>query len=112
MTKYIDAGKLIAEIERLKKRAEHLEEISLTDSERSYWSGESGSLELLTASITSLQQEQPDVDLEKEIDSFLKEAGAPFIWCNDDEQMEWCSIIARHFWNKGYNAKKEETKKK
>lgn len=51
------------------------------------------------------QQEQPKVDLEKEIDKFLNETGAPYIWCNDDEQKEWCSIIARHFWNKGYNAR-------
>ena len=51
------------------------------------------------------KQEQSEVDLEKEIDNFLNETGAPYIWCNDDEQKEWCSIIARYFWNKGYNAR-------
>lgn len=43
------------------------------------------------------QSEQPDVDLEKEVDKFLNETGAPYVWCNDDEQKEWCNIIARHF---------------
>ena len=62
--KYIDAEKLKAEIERLKKRAEHYEEISLTDGERSYWSGENGALELLATFITSLLREQPEVGLE------------------------------------------------
>lgn len=54
-------NKLIAEIERLQKRANHYEEISLTDGERSYWSGEDGALELLTTFITSLRQEQENV---------------------------------------------------
>lgn len=44
-----------------------------------------------------IKQEQPEVDLEKEIDKFLNETGAPYVWCNDDEQKEWCNIIARHF---------------
>ena len=65
MSKYIDAEKLIAEIERLKKRAEHFNEISLTRGEKDYWSGESGALELLIPFIASLQQEQPEVDLDK-----------------------------------------------
>lgn len=56
------------------------------------------------------KQEQPKVDWEKEIDKFLNETGAPYVWCNDDEQKEWCNIIARHFWNKGYNARKKEEK--
>ncbi len=56
----------------------------------------------LLSFINSLQQEQPKVDLEKEIDNFLNETGAPYVWCNDDEQKEWCEIIARHFaqWQK------------
>ena len=54
-----------------------------------------------------VKQEQPEVDLEKEIDKFLNETGAPYVWCNDDEQKEWCNIIARHFYELG-NARKEE----
>lgn len=56
------------------------------------------------------EHEQPEVELEKEIDKFLNETGAPYVWCNDDEQKEWCNIIARDFWNKGYNARKKEEK--
>ena len=50
---------------------------------------------------------QPEVDLEKEIDTFLNETGAPYVWCNDDEQKEWCNIIARHFYELG-NARKDK----
>lgn len=55
-----------------------------------------------------IQQDQPEVDLEKEIDKFLNETGAPYVWCNDDEQKEWCNIIARHFYELGLKARKEE----
>lgn len=106
--KYIPAEKLIAEIERLKERAEHYEEISLTDGERSYWSGESGVLELLTPFITSLQQEQPEVDLKEEFHRWLSK-----------EKEEWGGEIpsygeyglfgiARHFYELGQNARKED----
>ena len=55
------------------------------------------------------QQEQSEMDLEKEIDNFLNETGAPYVWCNDDEQKEWCNTIARHFYELGrLNARKEE----
>lgn len=130
MSKYIDAEKLIAEIERRKDRYDP------------HWTNAGRELEELISFIKSLQQEdaskmeqpgvcepeygpyarqypkskvsqeQPEVELEleKEIDKFLNETGAPYVWCNDDEQKEWCSIIARHFWNKGYNARKKEEK--
>ncbi len=55
-----------------------------------------------------LYGKQPEVDLGKEIDNFLNETGAPYVWCNDDEQKEWCNIIARHFYELGLNARKEE----
>ena len=50
----------------------------------------------------NIQQEQPGVDLEKEVRP---------IWENKKNRpvsfKEFISI-ARHFWNKGYNARKEE----
>lgn len=55
--------------------------------------------------------EQLKKDFDKEIDKFLNETGAPYLWCNDDEQKEWCIIIARHFAQWGaihLNAKKEK----
>lgn len=55
-------------------------------------------------------QEQPEVELEKEIDDFLDNIeGVPRMW-HSDEQIEWAKDIARHFWNKGYNARKEDDK--
>ena len=56
------------------------------------------------------KQEQQEVDLEKEFEDYLDNVeGQPRMW-HSDEQMEWAKDIARHFWNKGYNAKKEDTK--
>ena len=57
------------------------------------------------------KMEHPGVDLDEEIDTFLNKTGAPYVWCNDDEQKEWCKIIARHFAEWGaihLNAKKKE----
>ena len=35
--------------------------------------------------------------LHEEVEKFLDESGYPYFWCNEDEQKEWCSVIARHF---------------
>ena len=43
--------------------------------------------------------------MEEEIDKFLNETGAPYCWCNDDEQKDWCTIIARHFYELGRQSK-------
>ena len=65
-------------------------------------------LQSLLSFVASLQQERPKVDLEKEIGKFLDETGAPYFWCGDDEQKEWCSVIARHFYELGLKARKED----
>lgn len=112
MNKYIPADKLIAEIERYKQGAA-IARFDNAGENADYFQGKIDLCDNLTHIITSLQQEQSDVDLEKEIDSFLNEAGAPFFWCNDDEQKEWCKIIARHFAEWGaihLNARKEVQK--
>ena len=49
--------------------------------------------------------EKPSEGLEEEIDKFLNETGAPYCWCNDDEQKDWCTIIARHFYELGRQSK-------
>lgn len=49
------------------------------------------------------KQEQPEVDLEKEIARYLREE------CSSDNEPS-ISEIAHHFWNKGYNARKENEK--
>ena len=107
--KYIDADKLIVEIERLQKRAEHYEEISLTDGERSYWSGENGALELLATFITSFHQEQPEVDLDREIQEHIKEClDVKFPTTDIDLIKKDVAYTARKFYELGLNARKEE----
>jgi hypothetical protein len=102
--KYIDADKLIAEIERLQKRAEHYEEISLTDGERSYWSGENGVLELLATFITSFHQEHPEVDLVTEYDEQFDSDPAFKELANRNAGI----AIALHFYKLGLKARKED----
>ena len=103
MNKYIDADLLRKDIEK------HIKEVK-DAAERfapnmGFFDAKLSGIYDVMAIIDSLQQELPKVDLEKEIDNFLNETGAPYIWCNDDEQKEWCSIIARYFWTKGYDAR-------
>lgn len=49
-----------------------------------------------------VKQEQPDVDLEKEIEEYFPESDFYTGW-NYDDVVE----VARDFWNKGYNARKK-----
>ena len=68
--------------------------------------------------IDSFQQEQPEVDLEKEVEEFCLEYDSrKEVWFDmtpRDKKMlstpTWSNFatnIARHFWNKGYNAGKK-----
>ena len=43
--------------------------------------------------------------LNEEVEKFLNESGYPYFWCNDDEQKEWCWVIARHFFELGLNTR-------
>ena len=123
--KYIDAEKLIAEIERLKNQnerrldiivpirrkdtmdEEQLTKIELRDKvDKAYLNGVLITLSDILSFITSLQQEQPEVDLEREIIKYK----VPF---SDDREYlneQTLDAIARHFYELGLNAKKEETK--
>lgn len=119
MSKYIDADRLIAEIERLMsencklgKKAECFSHRAVEDN-------------AILALVESLQQEQPEVDLEKVTNySRINKLPEGFdkewlkYYHNDNEYnsakfhhtptVEREYIIARHFWFKGYNARKEE----
>ena len=75
MSKRIDADKLKAEIERLKELHKGL----LSGKFRS---GYNSAFQQVLSFIDSLQQEQQEGDFEKEIDKFLDETGAPYVWCN------------------------------
>ena len=96
--KYIDAEKLIAEIER-----------RLVKYDPIYTSAGSELKELLSF-ITSLQQEQPEVDLEK---AFAHEYAIyhlpTFILAslvNGPELIDFIYKTARHFYELGLNSKK------
>lgn len=62
----------------------------------------------------SLQQEQPEVDLEREIRDYFSKWGYNIyngaITMDNGIVVTLSSIqnVARHFWNKGYNARKED----
>lgn len=51
--------------------------------------------------IDYIQQKQVEVDLDKEIENFLQETGAPYFWTDDSDQLEWLTIVARHFYELG-----------
>lgn len=107
--KYIDADRLKAEIER------EIYEIShpLKDGYEVQSIGKIEGLSELLEIIDSLQQEQPEVDLENEINRFLSNATMM-------NKGEWkgkypisemgFGVVARHFFNLGLNARKEENK--
>ena len=87
--KYIDVDKLIAEIERRKKQ-------DVTFRERSIL------IDIETA-ITSLQQEQPEVDLEKEIEKQIRSTfydldGIAIMGTSKYASVEDMEYIARHFY--------------
>lgn len=92
MNKYIDAEKLIAEIERrrLSNRYTYTEDYENE----------------LLGIITSLQQEQSEADLEKEIDDYYH-ANLGLILSQVDTKVI-VSEIARHFFELGKNTRKEE----
>lgn len=92
--KYIDVDLLLKEIE---KKSHEEQGFSSEDSEYGY---RSCARDLL-AFINSLQQEQPEVDLEKEIQRYLCEE------CSSDDEPT-ITEIARHFYEFGFNARKEE----
>ena len=98
MTKYIDAEKLIVEIERQKIGYN-------TDGNHA---AEYETCKKILNITNSLQQEQPEVDLEKEFEDYLDNVeGQPRMW-HPDEQIEWAKDIARHFFELGIKAGKEE----
>ena len=88
--KYIDAEKLLAEIERRRLSNRYIDTEGYEN-------------ELLEI-ITSLQQEQPEVDLEEEIERFIEQHRSEFHGYFDLRR------VARHFYKLGLNARKEEGK--
>jgi len=94
--KYIDADKLIAKIKELNLVTKTYEEQVAFNN----------ALAMVVEIIDSLQQEQPEVDLEKEIDKWFDSMGEAW------EDGEWSTndikSTARHFFELGLNARKEK----
>ena len=108
MSKYIDADKLLAEIEQKisiceKQRSDaiEIECYNLAD----HASTRIGELHVIQETIASLQQEQPDVDLVEEITKFFSENPIPHEHITD-----WPLLknTALHFFNHGLNTKKDK----
>ena len=109
MNKYIDADKLIAEIEMWRDKAKE------KYNESTYSMGRCDALAEFRNHIVSLQEEQPEVDLEKEIHSFIwKHFKNPDYDKDFIAEVDWENSIkdcARHFAKWGaihLNARKEE----
>lgn len=103
--RYIDADKLITEIDRLLKVSESHRGEAVVDGSRQtlYW---------IKDFITSLQQEQPEMDFQffaKEMDSIF---ALPKDMTENTEEnpLNWEYAIARHFYELGLNAETDEPK--
>ena len=109
MSKFIDADKLKAEIER---RIAQWQPYTFACASQiaSEAFDRIDELKGLLIYITSLQQEQPDVDLEKEINACWRN------WLSPSNQKEVEGVLpktefamyARHFYELGLNARKEK----
>ena len=55
----------------------------------------------LLSFLDTLQEQPVCEELEEEIESFKEKIGFPVYWCDEKEQMDWLSIIARHFYELG-----------
>lgn len=105
--KYIDAELLKTELKRLIKERDNMMKLG------TYFST-SYVYEDILALIDSLQQEQPEMDLEKEFDNFLEKENAyvddngMISYYNGSSFNHTCDIypIARHFFELGLKARK------
>ena len=102
MTHLIDSDKLIAEIERLKDGIG----IGLCEYDAGEENGKMEILIKLSSFITSLQQEQPEVDLEKDIERYYYDNFA-FISSVHIPTLDILTDIAKHFYELGRGRKEE-----
>ena len=101
--KLIDADKLKAEIERLKQDNETSDDKEYAQYEIDVACRYAMACEEILSFITSLQQEQPEVDLEKEIAQTYRDGSVA-----DTSNMDHIDYenIARHFYELGLKARK------
>lgn len=113
MGHYIDADKLLAEIEQKisiceKQRSDaiEIECYNLAD----HASARIGELHVIQETIASLQQEQPEVDIEKEITEHAENMPHGEFTHDSEcaEHEEWAKREFYHFYELGLNARKDE----
>jgi len=108
--KYIPADKLIAEIERYKQGAA-IARFDNAGENADYFQGKVDLCDDLTHIITSLPQEQPEVELEKFDKDVTEIWGRCAAEPNDSIacfHIETFNEVARHFYELGKNAGREE----
>lgn len=104
MIKYIDADRLKAKLDEHYRKYQS----KYMETRTPYTEGLIDALDLAEQQIDSLQQEQPEVDLEKETKRWWKE----HLHLNPENKL-WMDahqsvVFARHFYELGLNARKEE----
>lgn len=102
--KYIDTKRLIAEIERLQKENSFIANHAFNSNMRNFYDGEVDCCKQLLSFINSLQQEQPEVDLEKEYKEYVEDDPVFRTFTNRIVGL----AIARHFYELGLNTRKED----
>ena len=91
---------------QIKEREEWLKDANKSDRQDQLWSDLNNEDRIILSLVNSLQQEQPDVDLDKEIELVKGDYEQVSVEWNKD-----FDYIARHFFELGrLNAGKEETK--
>lgn len=111
MNKYIDAEKLKSIIKaQIKERKEWMKDIDRSDRQDQLWSDLNLEDMSILNTINSLQQEQPEVDLEEEFEKYMSskdENGYVFNRAGFTNQKA-AYKLARTFFELGLNARKEE----
>ena len=120
---YIDTDKLIGIITEYKKNS-LLAKFNISE-DADYYQGKVDTCLDILQVITSLQHEQPEIDLEEALnslddtyfdldDNFVFDEIMSIYDSNnclrprDEESLEMLEKVAHHFWNKGYNAGRNE----
>lgn len=100
MSKYVDTDLLRERIEKNQYVIEPL----FSKGDDSYYEGEYDGYNRILSIIDSLQQEQQEVDLEKELNRYLRGEFQQTAGGNFNNYIQ----VARHFYELGLKARKEE----